>query len=117
MKVVLDENIDSELVSLLRNNGYEVVWISDEAPSIDDWQVLERAFALGVLLITEDKGISRDIYEHRRPTAGVPLLRVHGLTFAERAKLVLVTLQENGPMLMGKFSVPTDRRLRIRSLE
>ena len=116
MRIVADENIDGELVSLLRQHGHEVIWISEAAPSIDDWEVLERAYALESLLITEDKGISRDVFDDHRPTAGVLLLRVHKLTFPDRAKLVLYTIEENELALVGKFSVLTNERLRIRPI-
>ena len=93
MKIVADENIDGFLVSHLRQHGFEVLWIAEDAPSIDDWAVLERGFALDALLITEDKGIGSDIFEDLRQTAGVLLLCVHNLTFADRAELVLATIQ------------------------
>ena len=116
MRIVADENIDGYLISILRRHGFEVVWIDEVAPAIDDWEVLQRAFELDALLITEDKGISRDIFEDHRPTAGVLLLRVHKLTFADRAKLVLDTIQENESTLTNKFSVLTNERLRVRPI-
>lgn len=116
MRVVADENIDSDLVSLLRQHRYEVLWISETAPSINDWEELQRAVELGAVLITEDKGISRDIFDHRRLSAGGLLLRVHGLTFPKRAQLVLEALNENRTALEGKFGVLTNRRLRIRPI-
>jgi predicted nuclease of predicted toxin-antitoxin system len=116
MKIVADENIDGDLVLILRQHNYDVVWISEVAPSIDDLEVLDRAFELEALLITEDKKISDDIFEDRHQTAGVLLLRVHNLTFPDRARLVLYTIQENESSLIGNFSVLTNERLRIRPL-
>jgi predicted nuclease of predicted toxin-antitoxin system len=116
MRIVADENIDDYLISILRQHGFEVIWIGEVALSIDDWEVLQRAFELDALLITEDKGISRDVFEDRRPTSGVLLLWVHKLTFWDRAKLVLDTIQENEAALYNKFSVLTNERLRVRPI-
>ncbi len=116
MKIVADENIDGDLVRLLRQSGFEVVWITESSPSIDDWEVLRTAFEAGALLITEDKGISADVFEEHRQSSGILLLRVHGMNFRDRAQLVLETIRNKGPLLMGKFSVLTNERLRSRPI-
>ena len=116
MKIVADENIDSLLVRKLKLEGHEVLWIAKENPSIDDIEVLSFALEEDSLLITEDKGFGEKVYRDTHATSGVLLLRVHNLTREDAAELAATTVRERGNQLLRKFSVLTNRKLRIRSL-
>ena len=116
MKIVADENIDSLLVSTLKRDGHEVIWISKESPAIIDSEVLDHSVAHDSLLITEDKGFGEKVYRDFHSSVGVLLLRIHHLGREEAAALAASTLRDHGAHLLGKFSVLTNRKLRSRAL-
>ena len=47
MKIVADENCDGILVAALRSSGFDVLWIREASPGIDDAQIYEIATAGG----------------------------------------------------------------------
>ena len=55
MNLLADESIGKSIVDTLRQNGHNVLYISEFAPSIDDEAVLHQANLNRALLLTEDK--------------------------------------------------------------
>ncbi len=75
MKFVVDECCDAGLVSLLRSEGHDVVYIKEFKPGAVDNEVLEKASAEERILITEDKDFSELVYRLKKLAYGVVLLR------------------------------------------
>jgi predicted nuclease of predicted toxin-antitoxin system len=116
MNIVADENLDRILVDRLRSDGHKVVWITEDHPSIDDEVVLDLAFRMGYLLITEDIGFGELIFKHLNPSAGILLLRIPTHVFTKRASRVSYLLEIHGDSLLGQFSVATSTGFRSRPL-
>lgn len=53
--IVADENISSEVVTALRNQGFKVYWIAAEKPGISDREVWQIAASKKATLLTRDK--------------------------------------------------------------
>jgi len=75
VKFLVDECCDTELVSLLRSEGHDVVYIMEFQPGALDKDVLEKAFIENRVLLTEDKNFGELIYRLKKPAYGVILLR------------------------------------------
>lgn len=114
MIFLCDENVHRGTVGRLRADGHNVFYIPEFAPSISDEDVLERANALGAVLVTGDKDFGELMYRQGKLAAGVLLIRLHGLSPEERAELVSASVREHGGELVGAFSVLTPSKLRIR---
>ena len=52
MTFVADESVGGQIVEAVRGLGYEVVFIAETAPGIDDQEVLRRAESTGAVLLT-----------------------------------------------------------------
>ncbi|MBC8548815.1 MAG: DUF5615 family PIN-like protein, partial [Candidatus Brocadiales bacterium] len=70
MKFLADECCDTGLVSSLRNDGHDVVYILEKKPGISDDEVLLDAYNEGRILLTEDKDFGELVYRLRKPSVG-----------------------------------------------
>ena len=62
MNFVADESVDFPVIQILRQQGFNVLCVSEEFPSKDDEYVLEMANSTGRLLITSDKDFGELVY-------------------------------------------------------
>jgi predicted nuclease of predicted toxin-antitoxin system len=111
-----DENLEIQVIERLRQDGHMVLAIVEMEPSISDEQVLERANQVSALLLTNDKDFGELVFRLRRLAAGVILLRLAGLSNAEKADLVARMIQQHEDELMESFTVVSPQTLRIRPL-
>lgn len=113
--ILADENIIRAIVDRLRADGMDVVWIAEVDPSVDDPGVLARAVAEHRVLLTDDKDFGELVVREGRPHCGVVLLRLAGMTPAERAELVSRLFTSAGSDLSDAFTVlERDGRIRVR---
>ena len=56
LRIVADENIPAEVVSVLRDQGCNVYWIAAEKPGIPDADVWNIAASKRAMLLTRDTG-------------------------------------------------------------
>ena len=66
-----DENIETEIVDVLRKMGYETTEVSDSMPGAEDDEILQDAQHHGCILITNDKDFGELVFRQKRATAGV----------------------------------------------
>lgn len=114
MNLIADENVDKFIVKTLRQDGHNVLYVAEFAPSIDDETVLEQANQNGALLITEDKDFGELIFRQGRIHTGVVLIRLDGLSKQAKAKSISNVFASQGTQLLGAFSVISAGRVRIR---
>ena len=62
MNLLVDENVDKSIVDELRQNGHNVLYIAEFAPSINDETVLHQANQNRALLLTEDKDFGELVF-------------------------------------------------------
>ena len=105
MKYLADENMPGPAVRLLRESGWDVAWIRDEAPGLPDSAVLAKALKEDRVLITFDKDFGELARRHGLPAScGVVLFRLQIRNPQEAAEQILkvLTSREDWP---GHFSV------------
>lgn len=114
MKIVADEGVDRQIVDALREQGLGVVYFAEQAPGSVDQDVLALAREEDVLLLTSDKDFGELVFRQHLASAGVVLLRLHGLLAAAKATVVQAALAAHGPEMLGAFTVVSPGMLRIR---
>jgi len=84
VELLADESCAGPVIRALRAAGHDLVAISEVAKGAGDEAVMERAFADGRVLITEDRDFGELVYASARPTAGVVFVKFH--SHARRSK-------------------------------
>jgi predicted nuclease of predicted toxin-antitoxin system len=88
VKIVADESVDKQIVDKLRSQGYDVLYVAELAPGIDDEAVLLQSREWNALLLTADKDFGDLVFRQRLLHSGVLLIRLAGLTPDEKASTV-----------------------------
>ena len=116
MRILANENIPWAAISMLRENGHDVVWIRTSAPGTSDLEVLAQAQSENRILITFDKDFGELAFSAHLPaTNGVVLFRFNMSSPAQVAHLVLTALQSREDWF-GHFSVVEEKRIRMTPL-
>jgi len=116
MRLLADENINSDLVVWLRAGGHDVIAVREVARGEPDSRVLELAAEGDRVLLTEDKDFGELVFRERLPAAGIVLLRFHTRTYAEFLELFESFWPDIDRQALGRFIVATNRALRVRPL-
>ena len=75
MNLMADEGVDRPIVERLRQDGYQVWYVAEMEPGLDDDQILNQAGEDAAILITADKDFGELVYRQRlaipvRPSPG-----------------------------------------------
>lgn len=76
IKFLIDESVEYDIVLHLRELKFDVTSISEENPSISDYEVLETVYIEQRVLITNDKGFSKLVFKEKMKSNGVILMRL-----------------------------------------
>ncbi len=97
MRILVDENFPQALVTWLRGEGHDVLWVTSEMPRAADTQILEFAEAEGRVLFTIDKDFEQLAHQRRTPLrwAGVVLFKIHPTSLKEIAPFVRSVAQSS----------------------
>lgn len=114
MNFLADENIDRQIVTALRDEGYIVGYVAEMEPGISDDIVLDIANREGVLLLTADKDFGELVFRLRRLSSGVVLIRLAGLSPPKKAEIIVSIAKKHFSELMESFSVISPMGVRIR---
>lgn len=114
MNLLADEGVERQIVTGLRQAGYEVWYIAEMDPGISDDVILAQANTNQALLMTLDKDFGELVYRQGLVHAGVILLRLAGLQAETKAALVTQIIQQRGQEMVNAFSVVSPGTVRIR---
>jgi len=114
IKLLADENIESEIVETLRENGFEVDYVAEFSPNINDKSILQLANKKKSILITSDKDFGELVFRQKLIHSGVILLRLMGESPKRKNEIVLDVLKKHESVLQNSFSVITQTSIRIR---
>lgn len=116
MQLLANENIPGATVRLLRQDGHDVISISESSPGISDEQVLQIAHQQQRIIVTFDSDYGELVYKRRLPVpAGVIYLRFLPQG-AEQAAHIIAKLLANRLPLQGFFSTVTPEQVRQKPL-
>lgn len=114
MILVANEGIDRPVVERLRQDGHDVVYVAELAPSTPDEEILQLANAQRAVLLTADKDFGELVFRQGLVHSGVLLLRLAGLANATKAEVVAEVCRDRAAELIGAFSVISPGQVRIR---
>lgn len=114
MKIVADESVDRQIVTLLRLDGHSVFAIAETSPGVSDELVLAEANRQQAVLITADTDFGELVFRLGRASSGVLLFRLAGLDGNAKADLVAAVCREHASELIHAFTVVTSTSVRIR---
>lgn len=114
--IVADECVADPIVVALRGAGFEVLAIAEEAPSIADEGVLQRAVQRDALLVTADKDFGELVFRQRLVSSGVLLIRLPPtMDLEEQSNRVVAVVQQKGlERLKRSFTVLSEAHTRLR---
>ncbi len=116
MRFLADEGIERAIVEFLRVSGYDVCWILESAPGLEDAQVAALAMQERRILITHDKDFGNLAVRQGYALVGVILLRLHRLSSMQKAERTLQVIQSLEAQLENHFVVIQERGVRLRPL-
>jgi len=114
MNFLADENIDRQIVQVLRDAGHQVVVVAEMNPGISDSVVLNSAYQNASILLTADKDFGELVFRQRQLFAGIVLIRLAGQSPDVKAATVGFVVKEHGKEMPGAFTVISPRNVRIR---
>jgi len=114
MNFLADENIDSQIVQQLRDEGYTVLYVRELEPGISDDQVLDLANQVSAILITNDKDFGELVFRLRKINSGVILLRLSGLSSLAKSQTLLMVINQYSTEINESFTVVRPDKIKIR---
>ncbi len=116
MRFLADECCDTGLVASLREDGHDVLYVSERKPGISDDEVLLEAYNEARILLTEDKDFGELVYRLKKPAKGIILIRMdvkeRHLKWLRLKKLI----KDYEEHLSGHFVVIETQKFRLRPL-
>jgi predicted nuclease of predicted toxin-antitoxin system len=116
MKFLADENFPRPTVHALRENGFDIAWVTEDSPGSPDEDVLARCAHNQFTLLTLDKDFGELVFRRGLPAeCGVILFRVDAESPAQFTEIALAALRSRDDW-NGFFSVVGGGRIRMRRL-
>ena len=113
MKFLVDECTSPAVAHWLEEQGHDVTSVYDQVRGIDDDKVVEIAQIEERILITNDRGFGEKVFRERRPHHGVVFLRLANERAANKIRVLDQLLSQHSDMLLGRFVVVTESRIRF----
>ena len=113
--ILADENIHGFIIATLRDAGFEVISVKEEASGIMDDQVIQMALRNNCLLLTQDKDFGEWVFAHHVEGLTVLFLRYSYGEYKDIAQTLIQLLrvqQTERPF----FATITTKKIRIRKL-
>ena len=117
MKFIVDECTGSLVGNWLRDLGYEVFGVYEEARGAIDEQLLEKAVAENWILITNDTDFADKIYRESSPYQGVIFLHLENQLPVKKIEILDRLLTIYPEFLPHCFTVVTETRVRFTKIQ
>jgi predicted nuclease of predicted toxin-antitoxin system len=113
MRFLVDECTGPAVARWLEERGHDVFSVYDDAPGIEDAEVLRRAHEEERILITNDKDFGGKVYRERYPHSGIVLLRLDNERSQNKISVLRRLLEEYADRLPDHFVVATAEQVRF----
>jgi len=114
MRFLVDESTGMAVVKFLRGEGHEALAVAEVMPQADDTEILAKASAEHLVVVTNDKDFGTLVFRGRRANAGVLLLRLRDESAAQRVAVVKAVLASHIDDLPGNFVTASETHIRVR---
>ncbi|MBV8884595.1 MAG: DUF5615 family PIN-like protein [Chroococcidiopsidaceae cyanobacterium CP_BM_RX_35] len=113
MRFLVDESTGVVVARWLREQGYEVFSVYEEARGIDDEVIIQKAFDENWILITNDKDFGEKVYREQYPHRGIILLRLQDERWGSKIKILQDMLEMYFEQLPDSYIVVTETQIRF----
>jgi predicted nuclease of predicted toxin-antitoxin system len=113
MRFLVDECTGPAVAHWLRDQGFEVFSVYEEARGLSDEAILRKAFTEGWILLTNDKDFGNMIFREQRPHRGVVFLRLEDERASAKIETLRRFLDDYEDRLEGRFVVVTETHVRF----
>jgi len=113
MRFLVDENTGVVVANWLREQGFEVFSVYQEARGMDDDDIIQKSFSENWILITSDKDFGEKVYREQHPHKGVILLRLQNQLSANKINTLKRLLDRYLEQLPDNFIVVTETQIRF----
>jgi len=113
MRFVVAECTGPAVAHWLEKRGHDVFSVYDDAPGIEDAEVLHRAHEEERILITNDKDFGGKVYRERYPHSGIVLLRLDNERRQNKIAVLRRLLEKYADRLPDQFVVATAEQVRF----
>jgi predicted nuclease of predicted toxin-antitoxin system len=114
LKLLLDENIGSQVADALSGQGYNVKSVFVDMRGATDEKVLEAAVREERVVVTLEKDFGQLVFHSSKQHVGVLFLRLRIESTENIIHVLLDVLDGYGGKLQGKFTTATEYSIRIR---
>ena len=110
MKFLVDESVGNKFANLLKNTGYDVLFVGDVMPEVEDEKVFAFAESENRILITADKDFGELTFKLKLRINGVIFFRTLTRNPEKQFEMVKDILNK----AEGKFIVVKEGQIRVR---
>jgi predicted nuclease of predicted toxin-antitoxin system len=116
MNILADESVDHPVYEALKENGFNIKHIAFIGSGSTDTDVLDIAWRQKRVLLSVDKDFGELAFRAKKPSHGIVLYRLSGLTNHQKAEIVLKVFTERSQDIVNSFVVISRNQVRIRKL-
>jgi predicted nuclease of predicted toxin-antitoxin system len=113
MRFLVDECTGPSVARWLREQGYDVASIYEQARGADDATVLQLAVQEQRIIITSDKEFGTRVVRDQQEHCGIVLLRLQDERTANKIQVLSEVIREYADSLAGNLVVASEGRIRI----
>lgn len=117
MRLLADECCERRPVVALCDAGHDVLYMVEYRPGMPDLDVVALARTEARILITDAKDFGELIVRRRVPCAGIVLLRIDPIDFANRIDALIGAIARFGDRLGRQVTVLRGNVVRVRMID
>ena len=117
LRFLADVNIENEIISGLRTDGHDVVWILERNKYLTDEEILNMARDENRIVLTNDKDFGEIVYRLKLISNGIVLFRVKDQNENVKLELIRKAVDYKNENLSKYFTVLTEAKIRFIKLE
>jgi predicted nuclease of predicted toxin-antitoxin system len=113
LRFLVDENAGVVVSQWLKDLGYEVFSVYEQARGTEDDMILQKAFDDNWILITSDKDFGEKIYRDQRSHRGIIFLRLENESSTKKIEVLRRLLESYSDQISGNFVVVNEKQVRF----
>lgn len=113
MRFIVDECTGPFVADWLRNQGYSVFSVFEDARGMTDDEIISKACDDGWVLISNDKDFGEQVYRCGRLHKGVILLRLKDERASSKIQVLSKLLDQYQDRITDAFVVVTEKQVRF----
>ncbi len=113
LNFLADVNIEKSIIDELKKSGYDIKWIAEVNPHMDDISIFKMASEENRILLTNDKDFGEIVFRQKLVTSGIVLFRIKGQSANVKRGLFKKLLATHKDKIAKYFVVINKNRFRF----